>query len=75
MAKAETTTRTLLESVILHLNEDEANVLRDILKYVSGCPTMSRRYSANAIADALDDQGVRGTNRYDICAKSSIKFV
>lgn len=43
---------------ILTLSKDEAQVLKDILARVGGCPYTTRRNHTNAISNALEGVGI-----------------
>lgn len=73
MAKA--TMKYLDMEVTLTLTEAEAFTLRDILMLIGGSADQSRRKHCDAIASALDEQGIKGTNDEDIKPESVICFV
>lgn len=74
MAKATAEFRRVLDRVTLTLSGDEAQVLRDILEYVGGCPDTSRRTHTDAVMLALQAQDVYPSNRTDIRPQSAIYF-
>lgn len=74
MAEAEAKFRTVVDGVTLKLTGDEAKMIRDILYRVGGSPDTSRRGMADAIASALDDAGVHGSDEDDIRKGSTIYF-
>lgn len=73
MAKAATKYQGM--EVTLTLTEAEAFTLRDILMLIGGSPDQSRRKHCDAIAVALDSQGIKGTNDEDIKPESVICFI
>jgi hypothetical protein len=46
------------ERIVLELSSDEARALRDVLSFVGGSPTLSRRRHTKAVGEALDKIGI-----------------